>query len=116
MKHPHQPIEKKVAVVGCKHTTKDLILGLERCGYAVDHCLTIAPQLAETQQVAGYMDLRPFLKENAIPYTLAHKYSLKSDEDRERLPALKLDMLFVMGWQRLIPDWWLESLSIGAFG
>src|SRR5262249_4949231 len=116
MNHPYKPIQTAVAMVGCKHTTKELILGLERHGYAVDHCMTITPQLAESQQVAGYMDLRPFLKEKGIPYTLAHKYSLKSDEDRERLLSLKLDMLLVMGWQRLIPDWWLESLSIGAFG
>ncbi len=30
--------------------------------------------------------------------------------------SLNLDILLVMGWQRLIPDWFLESLSIGAFG
>jgi methionyl-tRNA formyltransferase len=116
MNHPKKPIQKAVAVVGCKHTTKELILGLERYGYTVDHCLTITPQLAGVQQVAGYMDLRPFLKEKGIPYTLAQKYSLKTDEDRGRLLSLKLDLLLVMGWQRLIPDWWLESLSIGAFG
>jgi methionyl-tRNA formyltransferase len=116
MKHPHKPIQKAVGIVGCKHTTKDLILGLERNGYTVDHCLTITPQLAESQKVAGYMDLRPFLEERGISYTLAHKYSLKSDEDRERLLSLGLDLLLVMGWQRLIPDWWLRNLSIGAFG
>jgi methionyl-tRNA formyltransferase len=32
------------------------------------------------------------------------------------LLQLNLDMLLVMGWQRLIPDWFLSSLSIGAFG
>lgn len=116
MKHPDRQIEKAVAIVGCKHTTKDLILGLNRYGYTIDHCLTIPPHLAETHQVAGYLDLRSFLQEKNIPYTLAHKYNLKTDEDRERLLSLNLDLLLVMGWQRLIPDWWIESLSIGAFG
>jgi methionyl-tRNA formyltransferase len=116
MKHPARPIERNVAVVGCKHTTGDLILGLHRHGFRVDHCITIDPAKAEVQQVAGYVDLRPFLEEHEIPYTVAHKYSLKSEGDQERLLALGLDMLLVMGWQRLIPDWFLTGLSIGAFG
>ncbi len=116
MRHPTQPIEKKVAVVGCKHTTKDLILGLAREGFAIDHCVTISPEKGESQKVAGYHDLRPFLDASGIPYTLANKYSLKSDEDEQQLLDLRLDLLIVMGWQRLIPDWWLRSLSVGAFG
>jgi methionyl-tRNA formyltransferase len=107
---------KRIAVVGCKHTTLDLIRGLERHGFQIDHCLSIDPATAEQQKVAGYFDLRPFLAEKGIPVTIAYKYSLKSDEDRQALLSLGLDLLLVMGWQRLIPDWWLESLSIGAFG
>lgn len=116
MKHPNQDLSKRVAVAGCKHTTMDLIQGLERLGYRIDHCLTIAPEKAAEQQVAGYMDLRPFLESREIPYTLAEKYSLKGDSDRERILALDIDLLLVMGWQRLIPDWWLDELSVGAFG
>jgi methionyl-tRNA formyltransferase len=116
MKHPTKAIVKRVGAVGCKHTTRDLILGLQRHGFQVDHCITISPQMGEEQNVAGYMDLRPFLESQGIPYTVAQTYSLKSDADREALLTLNLDALLVMGWQRLIPDWWLESLSIGAFG
>jgi len=116
MKHPTKDISKRVAAVGCKHTTKDLILGLQRHGFCVDHCVTISPQTGEEQKVAGYMDLVPFLESQGIPYTVTTTYNLKSDADREALLSLRLDTLLVMGWQRLIPDWWLESLSIGAFG
>lgn len=116
MKHPTKNITRKVAVVGCKHTTKDLILGLEREGLPIDHCVTIDPPKGREQKVAGYLDLRPFLDEKGILYTIARKYNLKCSEDQETLLGLKLDMLLVMGWQRLIPDWWLTQLSIGAFG
>jgi len=107
---------KKVAVVGCKHTTKDLILGLRREGYLIDHCLTLDPDKGKEHKVAGFYDLRPFLKESGIPFTTAKTYSLKDIEDKQRLLDLELDMLLVAGWQRLIPDWWLEKLSVGAFG
>jgi len=116
MKHPAKEIEKRVGVAGCKHTTKDLILGLERKGLRVDHCVTISPDKGEEQGVAGYYDLRPFLESRDLPYVLAEKYSLGSERDRDALLALDLDMLLVMGWQRLVPDWMLRSLSIGAFG
>ena len=107
---------RRVGVVGCKHTTRDFIAGLVRAGIRVDHCVTIAPDKAVEQRVAGYYDLRPFLDERGIPYTVADTYSLKQDVDAQRITALKLDCLLVMGWQRLIPDWWLSGLSVGAFG
>ncbi|MGH3144625.1 MAG: methionyl-tRNA formyltransferase [Rubrobacter sp.] len=116
MKHPGKGVVKRVAAVGCKHTTKDLILGLQRCGFRFDHCITIDPEMGKEQMVAGYMNLVPFLESQGIPYTVSSRYDLKSAADREALLSLELDALLVMGWQRLIPAWWLESLSIGAFG
>lgn len=116
MTHGGSETGKRVAVVGCKHTTLELILGLECQGFQIDHVITISPDKGVEQQVAGYLDLRQRLSEKGIPYTLAHKYSLKSVEDECAMQNLKLDILLVMGWQRLIPDWFLGSLSIGAFG
>ena len=115
MKHPTKNITKRVAVLGCKHTTMELILGLERFGFDIDHCITISQKKAQEQKVSGYTDLIPLLEKKSIPYTIANTYSLNSDKDKELLD-LNLDMVLVMGWQRLLPDWFLESLSIGAFG
>jgi len=116
MKHPNLDLQKKVAIVGCKHTTQDLIEGLARYGYPIDHCITISPEQGHEAQVAGYHELRTYLEKQDIPYTLVEKYNLRSKSDQDRLLNLQFDLLLVMGWQRLIPDWWLESLSIGAFG
>ena len=91
-------------------------MGLAQRGFVVDHVITIDPDKGAQQKVAGYQDLRGFLDAHAIAYTTADRYSLKSDADRERVLALELDVLLVMGWQRLIPDWWLNALSVGAFG
>jgi methionyl-tRNA formyltransferase len=107
---------RRLAVVGCKHTTRDFIAGLTRAGITVDHCVTIAPDKAAQQRVAGYYDLQPFLNERGIPYTVTETYSLKQEADGGRLLSLRLDCLLVMGWQRLLPEWWLSSLSVGAFG
>jgi methionyl-tRNA formyltransferase len=116
MKHPQKNITKRVAVVGCKETTQDLIIGLEKKGFEIDHCITISPEKGKQQQVAGYTDLRPFCLKKSIPVTIVETYSLKESTDRERIQKLDLDMLLVMGWQRLIPEWFLNTLSVGAFG
>ena len=78
MKHPNLDLQKKVAIVGCKHTTQDLIGGLTRYGYPIDHCITISPEQGHEAQVAGYHELRPYLEKQDIPYTLVEKYNLRS--------------------------------------
>ncbi|MBU0551285.1 hypothetical protein KKF91_03315 [Myxococcota bacterium] len=107
---------KRIGVVGCKHTTLELILGLIEAGFEIAHCVTISPEKGASQEVAGYLDLRPELRRLGVPFTVARRYSLKSAADEAALLALKLDVLLVQGWQRLIPDWWLDALPIGAFG
>ena len=105
-----------IYVAGCKHTTKDLIIGLERNGFKINGCITINPEKGKEQKVAGYYDLRSFLNEKKIKQYTAEKYNLKGDNDRKAIELIDIDILLVMGWQRLIPDWFLNHLSIGAFG
>ena len=67
MKDSIKNIEKKIAVVGCKYTTRDFILGLESHGYPIDHCITIIPDKSKQQRISGYYDLRKLLKSKSIP-------------------------------------------------
>ncbi|MBW3654568.1 MAG: hypothetical protein KY444_00555 [Gemmatimonadetes bacterium] len=106
----------RVGVAGTKHTTLEFIDGLARHGWRVDHCITLPAETGASQKVAGYLDLRAPLEERGIPWTHAPTYGLRTEADRERLLPLELDLLFVIGWQRLIPEWYLRSLRIGAFG
>ena len=107
---------KKICVAGCKHTTKDLIIGLEKNGFHIDHCITINPKEGEKQKVSGYYDLYYFLSENGINFTIVEKYNLTGDICRKLIEQLGIDILLVMGWQRLIPDWFLNILPLGAYG
>jgi methionyl-tRNA formyltransferase len=107
---------KKISIIGCKHTTKDLILGLKRYGISVDHCITIDSKKGKEQKVAGYYDLREFLQKERIPFTVVPSYGLKGNECKKLIGLLEIDLLLVIGWQRLIPDWFLDLLSIGAYG
>ena len=117
MNHPEKKnIKKTVCIFGCKYTTLELIKRLIKNKFQVDYCITITPEKAIEQKVAGYIDLEPFLQEYKIPVKRVSKYNLDSKEDKEILKSLHIDIIFCMGWQRLIPEWLLNNLSVGAFG
>lgn len=107
--------DKTICVAGCKHTTRDLMAGLLRRGIPVHRCLTIDEAEATRQKVAGYHDVTPFCEANDIPVSVVNSYSLKQELDGD-LAELGIDLILVMGWQRLIPEWLLSTLSVGAFG
>lgn len=106
----------KLAVAGCKHTTKDLVEGLLGLGFEVSLIISISAEKAKQQQVAGFYDLSEFAADNGIPLYTAEKYSLKSERDEAEIQKFDLGVLLCMGWQRLIPEWFLNSLKVGAFG
>jgi methionyl-tRNA formyltransferase len=106
----------RVAVAGCKSTTEYLIRSLHQAGLTVDLLITISPQKAQKVAVADYKDLRSFAINEGIECYTAHKYHLKTIEDQTYLTTVSIDVLFVIGWQRLIPPWLLNHLSQGAFG
>ena len=106
----------RIGIIGAKHTTLDLGHGLQRAGYKVDACLTVDKQVADKNQIAGYLSLDEPMSKLGISVFWAQSYALNSDFDQTQCLGLNLDVLLVMGWQRLIPDWWLQSLRRGAFG
>lgn len=107
---------KRIGVIGCKHTTLEFLRGLEREGVCVDGLITIDPEKGENQKVAGYHDLSKTKYAKEVDFVVVDKYNLNLDSSKKHILDLKLDILLVIGWQRLIPDWYLKELSIGAFG
>lgn len=87
----------RIGVFGCKHTTRDLILGALRNGIPVHQVISISLRKAEERQVAGYYDLRGFLEEQGIRCYPGSKYSLDSDTDKDALLSMKLDLALVAG-------------------
>jgi methionyl-tRNA formyltransferase len=105
----------RIAIFGCKHTTIFLIEALRQSSQ-VAAVITISPASALKAEVADYCDLTAMCAELGIPCYVANKYSLKNDEDLAQIASLKLNIAFVMGWQRMIPAEVLNTFSIGAFG
>ena len=106
----------RVAFAGSKTTTAECIERFIRDGFSADLLVTLTPDLGARHDVAGYADLRPFAAQHGIAVYHPRTYALDDDADRAALLEQRIDGLLVIGWQRLIPEWWLESLTFGAFG
>jgi len=105
-----------IIFVGCKDTTSECMSSLIKAGYIIDLLITIPPPLAEKNKVAGYMDLTQFALNNNIETYICDSYALKSETDRKNLGDINIDLMLVIGWQRIIPEWLLDKIAIGAFG
>ncbi len=105
----------RIAVFGCKATTLFLLDNLN-IPYRISHLITIAPEAGAKHDVADYLDLKAEAEKRSIEVYQARYYSLKHAEDIAYINSLKLNIAFVMGWQRLVPAEILSGLHIGAFG
>jgi methionyl-tRNA formyltransferase len=106
----------RIAFAGSKTTTLECLEAFIADGFKVDLLITLTPEAGLKHSVAGYCDLRQFAAQHQIRIYHPETYSLKSDVDQSNLTKENIDCLLVIGWQRLIPEWLLSNLSIGAFG
>ncbi len=106
---------KNIVVFGCKKTTRFILDNIcEK--YNICHIITISPQKNSKVIVPDYYDLRTFAEDKNIPIYHCNKYSLQNDDDINFINKLNIDIAFVMGWQRLIPEKILDNVKIGVYG
>jgi len=66
--------------------------------------------------VSGFIDMKPLALELGVPFVSVETYELSSPSDFVRVQKEKIDVLLVVGWQRLIPGWLINQCSEGALG
>ena len=109
------PVFDQIAVFGCKATTQFLLDNLN-IPHPIRYLITIDPAGGEKHDVADYCDLKAAAEARGIEVYQARYYSLKHPDDQAHIRSLKIDIAFVIGWQRLIPAEILSGLTVGAFG
>lgn len=105
---------RDIILFGCKDTTLHTARFLRNLNLKI-HLVTISPELAASNQVAGYEDLT--INSNIFESIyVASSYSL----DKKDVTAIKnsnhASLGFCIGWQRLIPKSLLSMFSVGVFG
>lgn len=70
----------------------------------------------EGDGISGFVDASEFAEAAQVPFIPVETYSLSSPSDKARLMSLDIDVLLVVGWQRLIPNWLIGAAKVAAIG
>jgi methionyl-tRNA formyltransferase len=66
--------------------------------------------------ISGYADMEGAARERGVPFLPVESYTLSDPADRARLEAQDIDLLLVVGWQRLTPSWLIDHVRVGVIG
>lgn len=84
-------------------------------GVPITKVIGLAPcEQRDGDQVSGYVDIAPFCQQRGLAFAYARSYALK-DEDAGLLDPGP-DLIWVTGWQRLLPPWVLAQARLGGLG
>jgi UDP-4-amino-4-deoxy-L-arabinose formyltransferase/UDP-glucuronic acid dehydrogenase (UDP-4-keto-hexauronic acid decarboxylating) len=97
-------------------TGLDAIAEVLRQGYKVSTIVGVNPLRGDSIKISGFIDIKSFAAKWSIPYIYMSRYDMKSEADRQLIESLEFDLVWVAGWQRLIPGWVLARAPLGTLG
>jgi methionyl-tRNA formyltransferase len=109
----------RIALLGCKGTTLDLLNSVvSRNSFGVDLVITLPRAVAERNHVAYYKgnEIADYCNQRGVSNHLVRSYDLKDIEDIRFFKEAEIDLLMVIGWERLIPDDVMGTLGKFACG
>ncbi len=109
-------MNKKIVVCGCTEFGYDVTDHLISQGIPIAQIVSLNPEQAEKSKVSGYKSFETLSKKSKIPIFYPKLYSMKDEQDLSFFQKEKFDLLLVCGWQRLIPEDILKTLTIGGIG
>lgn len=107
-------MSKNIYILGTTLQTSNLIESL-MSKFSISGVITLKSSVS-SKDVAGYINLNYFVSKYKIPVYEVQSYSLKDKKDKNLILDLKIDILIVFGWQRLVPIWLLQHVSVAAIG
>lgn len=106
----------KILVLCTIEAGLDSVAHVIHSGYSDIIVVGLSPLGVDDSKVSGYVDVKEFANKNNINYTYVESYDLTFERDKILIQSLDYSMIWVAGWQRLIPKWLIESAQFGAFG
>ena len=106
----------KLLVFCTVQTGLDAIAEILRREAPVSAMVGLHPTAADPVKVSGWLDIAAFSKRWGIPFHYVESYGLSSPNDRALIEGIDFDMVWVSGWQRLIPQWLIERSRLGVIG
>ena len=87
----------------------DAVAEVLRQGGRVAGVVGLRPESVKPEAVSGWTDVGVFCQRWNLPFHYVERYDLKSEADQALFAGLDFNLVWVAGWQRLIPAWLLEQ-------
>ena len=106
-----------VFVVFCASSTAiDAVKIVTERGHRIDLLVGLETSNYDNDNVSGLVDVSKIAEKYNINYYKARSYSLSDKRDKDFFLGLEISLIWVAGWQRLLPKWLLEQCRYGALG
>lgn len=105
----------KIYGVASMASGADMARGLLAAGFPLTGMIGLAPG-DHGDKVSAYLDLTHVCADLGLDHIAVGSYGLRDPADKARLLAEPIDLLVIMGWQRLLPDWLLAHARFGGIG
>lgn len=102
-------------VIGCRDNTAEFVEKLLISNRSPSGIVTIDEATAAANHVPAWADLKKEFS-SLVPVFVARSYKLADAHDRQALQSCRADVGFCIGWQRLLPEWFLDQHRNGVFG
>lgn len=106
----------KFAFIGCIEYGYNLLNSLLGNNIKIDYIVSLDKEKAKIDNVSGYIDFQDISEKFNIPIYYVDRYDMKSEKDLNFFISNKFDILLPGGWNRLIPDTILNTLTYGSIG
>ncbi len=106
----------RVLVLCAIETGWDSVVQVVRDGANIVAVVGLDVSLHDPDRVSGICDLERCSVDMGVPILKVKDYTLKSDADKAIISGFSYDVVWVAGWQRLVPEWLIDSCPLGVLG
>jgi UDP-4-amino-4-deoxy-L-arabinose formyltransferase/UDP-glucuronic acid dehydrogenase (UDP-4-keto-hexauronic acid decarboxylating) len=82
----------------------------------IDGVIGLNKNYEDINIISGFYDMKKYCEKNNMNFIGIDTYKINKDWDIKKLKELQIDILLVLGWQRLIPDWLINHVRIACIG
>jgi methionyl-tRNA formyltransferase len=105
-----------ICYVGCTEGGYEVLRNLLTSDVCVSNIISLTPEQADKYDVAGYYPMVGLADAHDVSIYYPKTYEMDESRDIDHFRDQTYDLMIVNGWQRLIRDQILNTVSIGALG
>ncbi|WP_082768066.1 methionyl-tRNA formyltransferase [Ectopseudomonas composti] len=106
----------KVLVLCSLETGWDSVVSVAQQGAHIAAVIGLDHDSCDQDKVSGVFDVEKSCQKLGVSFIKVKDYSLRAREDKLAISAVSYDLIWVAGWQRLVPEWLIESARMGVLG